>query len=747
MTWQHSRKSRSLLLSVFVAATAWPLAAAPPTSVNVVFEKAETVFNDAYVYQTIAGDTEDSPTRARLAIDLFLRNDETFPIMIDHVTLHFDQPAIASMVLENGLQMKCGNNDTMMTIPSSYLVMPAGTQCRLGLTPDPLLNLPVPGRLGISVAYKGILLATTIPERDLVPYTNTTETGTYRFPARAADLPAGQFWSGRPALSGKHHRFTSRTNNDEVYAYDLGVIRKNASGIWVSYKELEAGDTVVNDENDDFLCWGVPVYAMADGIVDNFDDGNNDNLPGEIPNGAQPNFFSIAHGEEKVWYGHLRKDSLNPLLMAAGAVVKEGDYLGQCGNSGSSSAPHLHVQVVRNGDPMPLHFSDAFVIERNTALVDPLQGNSPWSTLNKKGLPPSQAAISAAGLRRRDDTADVGITDVALVSPNSTRTVTASRTAGGNLRTSLWRTDSSGDAVLLASDSGGGVDKVALAVPNSTQDAALAMITAAGNLKLVGYDVTTNGISRAGEYNSTAALDVAAAAAPYSKGIVTALRTTTDGLRIAAWTVDPAASQILFRGELTTGTSREVAMVRTFTFPGVVTAVRNSSDQLKLYTFRIAAGGATITQEDNYQDASVQQISIARLGSRANGDDLVVTACRTLAGTLELVSWSINSAGDITRLEEAQAGTIAEVSTARATSKHVLTSVINGSDDLQVIAWHVADDGTFTRRTESRAGEATVIAQDGAKATFSTDPLMAVTAMADSAGDLRLIVHQVLLTD
>jgi len=79
--------------------------------------------------------------------------------------------------------------------------------------------------------------------------------------------------------------------------------------------------------------------------------------------------------------------------------------------------------------------------------------------------------------------------------------------------------------------------------------------------------------------------------------------------------------------------------------------------------------------------------------------------------------------------------------------RYVLTSVSDAFGDLEVIAWHVADNGAFTRRTESEGGDATLIVQAGTKQTLFSDPSLAVTALADSSGDLKLIVYQVLLTD
>jgi hypothetical protein len=97
------------------------------------------------------------------------------------------------------------------------------------------------------------------------------------------------------------------------------------------------------------------------------------------------------------------------------------------------------------------------------------------------------------------------------------------------------------------------------------------------------------------------------------------------------------------------------------------------------------------------------------------------------------------------RLEEIQGGEIGEVSAARGSNRHVLTALSDANGDYELIAWHVDDDGNFFRRGKSEGGAATSIAQEAAK-TFS-GMTMAVSAMEDGNGELRLIVHQVQLSD
>ena len=52
---------------------------------------------------------------------------------------------------------------------------------------------------------------------------------------------------------------------------------------------------------------------------------------------------------------------MHKILVRKGQKVKRGDKIGEVGNSGISTAPHLHYEVRFNGDainPRPFFFDD-----------------------------------------------------------------------------------------------------------------------------------------------------------------------------------------------------------------------------------------------------------------------------------------------------------------------------------------------------------------------------------------------------
>jgi murein DD-endopeptidase MepM/ murein hydrolase activator NlpD len=90
---------------------------------------------------------------------------------------------------------------------------------------------------------------------------------------------------------------------------------------------------------------GNPIYATGDGVVESvsfefFGYGNS---------------VVIDHGfGYKTRYAHMKTISV-----AEGMPVKRGECLGQSGNSGKSSGPHLHYEVLYKGRPVnPYNYYD-----------------------------------------------------------------------------------------------------------------------------------------------------------------------------------------------------------------------------------------------------------------------------------------------------------------------------------------------------------------------------------------------------
>jgi murein DD-endopeptidase MepM/ murein hydrolase activator NlpD len=96
--------------------------------------------------------------------------------------------------------------------------------------------------------------------------------------------------------------------------------------------------------NSDYYAYGEEVLAVADGIVVTVIDGVPENEPGAGNPYIMPGNAVVVQHDGGVFsvYAHLQPGSIRAKV---GGLVRRGTTLGLCGNSGSSSEPHLHFHL------------------------------------------------------------------------------------------------------------------------------------------------------------------------------------------------------------------------------------------------------------------------------------------------------------------------------------------------------------------------------------------------------------------
>lgn len=107
---------------------------------------------------------------------------------------------------------------------------------------------------------------------------------------------------------------------------------------------------------------GMKIVAVAPGRVIAVVSGEPDRAIGSpVDLRAKANYIRIAHGETVSLYVHLRQYSV---LVKVGDKVRAGQKIGEVGNSGISTGPHLHFNISNEeGITLPVRFND---IERAT---------------------------------------------------------------------------------------------------------------------------------------------------------------------------------------------------------------------------------------------------------------------------------------------------------------------------------------------------------------------------------------------
>jgi urea transporter len=137
-------------------------------------------------------------------------------------------------------------------------------------------------------------------------------------------------------------------------------------GCWTVYQEFDgawthkgvwkyAYDFVIEDdeaktykgtgsEKEDFYCFGKPVISPIDGTIVEIYDELEDNEPEQVD--KDNNWGNYVIISSPIGYyieiSHLKKDSIK---VKRGDSVTKGTPLAECGNSGYSPQPHLHIQL------------------------------------------------------------------------------------------------------------------------------------------------------------------------------------------------------------------------------------------------------------------------------------------------------------------------------------------------------------------------------------------------------------------
>lgn len=116
---------------------------------------------------------------------------------------------------------------------------------------------------------------------------------------------------------------------------------------------------------DSYSSFGVQIMAPHSGEVVQVSNEFNDLAIGESDRKNAFGNHIVLKLKENIYLGlgHLKKDSL---LVKVGDQVQVGQALAQCGNSGNTSQPHLHIQLMTKQDlfdkenlPLPMFFKDS----------------------------------------------------------------------------------------------------------------------------------------------------------------------------------------------------------------------------------------------------------------------------------------------------------------------------------------------------------------------------------------------------
>jgi len=341
----------------------------PNLTINV--EPAE---GGSVVYLPLAPKTSNQDDNGQVSLKLKIKNNETKAVKVNKLIVSFKgQPSVSSKTIALDLDIAKNTEATWFFQPADNILLPnpAPPQIKLELFAN---TFDTPASITLS----------------LKPHLSPVSGGSYDFPAKASDLRIGEYWSG---VSAKHG---AAGDGGQLFAYDLGVVWfDKAANKWTDLLPGKDGS-----KNEHFRIWGKPIYAMADGTVVAFrtDIPTNPSPPADLspPNPVEGNHFYIQHNSELCLYAHFQPGSLNSNLLTIGAFVSKGQFLGLSGNSGNSTAPHLHLHSLKGTQPWqgplrPLPFRNTHMIDR-TAL-NPPSPDGLWTKAEDQGIPSVTSSI------------------------------------------------------------------------------------------------------------------------------------------------------------------------------------------------------------------------------------------------------------------------------------------------------------------------------------------------------------------
>ena len=157
--------------------------------------------------------------------------------------------------------------------------------------------------------------------------------------------PVTVAWGG-PTIRVNYHAVIP----DQRWAYDF-IITENGRSF--------SGD---GHDPEDYLVYGRPVVAPAEGIVVDVRDGEPDKAIGhwQVRRATGNHVVLQVAPREFLFIAHLQRGSVR---VARGDRVRAGHYIGRAGSSGNASEPHVHVHLQNTptpylGEGIPMFFHD-----------------------------------------------------------------------------------------------------------------------------------------------------------------------------------------------------------------------------------------------------------------------------------------------------------------------------------------------------------------------------------------------------
>jgi hypothetical protein len=616
----------------------------------------------------------------------------------------------------------------------------------------------------------------------------------------AVALANPMLWPTREVDLDDDHYVVTEGHYDagkQIDAIDFGVLRwDGGSNLWSAWED----DAVNFTSPDQTVTWDLPVYAPEDGEVvacwSRYVDGEEivDACAGGCPDEifAAGNFIMVKshEGDHGYVFAHLREGSIpwelcpndevatdnntvfgcQPLgypfnegvpnttelaLVNPGQPrpqVLKGDKLGNIGFNGASTAVHTHFEVfeidwynsrVCKGPSLPLEFYETWYQPRTPGVAP----TSSWTSMNGDEVVNGVKIIvraGAVGITRDDHDYNLDASKLHSTTHGSGG-VMAYLDYNGQLDIRSYDIDASGNVATQYWVNEGAVYDVSVARFNTSRSVIVSIRGSNGNLKLIPYQVATNGVitRQTGEEVTEDDIGmVASIKSPLHDGVVVAVENDSGTLEVIDYNVDGSFNVTRNSG---TGTGSGIDAVEltglSYDFDGVVTAeLIAGSGGLRLRSFEVPASGGVTNADTHTALLAGTDIDVDTVQVGWGLNEYVVTSLRQTDGTLRIDVWDVDAQGDIAWMStptEAP-GAAAQIDGTSMGWEDYLSTIRDGNGQLQWIGWSIDGNGEIRRHATERFG----FVLDAISLNSSATNGYIETLYLDSGNELRLLTVQ-----
>lgn len=295
-----------------------------------------------------------SAGRVYLTYELHLRNFGARPLILNRIEVLDGDAAVAKPIAAlEGAQL-----DPLLGTPAA-VEEPERRKLAAGSSAVVFLSIALNQAVTVPAEIRHRLVVTSdgaVTSNGIVDVAKISTRGTKELRILGAPLKGYNWLALAGPSNDSHHR-------RGLFVFDGQAVISGRYAIdWI---KLEDGSKFFGNgrSNKDHYAYGQEVLAVADGMVSAAVDGIADSTPGAAGSVSSlsidtlaGNVICIDLGDGQfATYAHLQPGSLR---VKVGDRVKRGQVLGLLGNSGNSTAPHLHFEVttapaVLNAEGLP----------------------------------------------------------------------------------------------------------------------------------------------------------------------------------------------------------------------------------------------------------------------------------------------------------------------------------------------------------------------------------------------------------